>query len=111
MLAGKTGVATFFSPALNSDMIAGYTSVPSARWGVMVPQPINELQGKADAIDQTALVVMGIGLFIALLISIPASFILTRPLEKLSRITRIIGKKEGFNIKNLNSFNSKFFFL
>ncbi|WP_413692790.1 hypothetical protein [Psychromonas sp. KJ10-2] len=33
MLAGKTGVEKFYSPALKGDMIAGYTSVPGAGWG------------------------------------------------------------------------------
>ena len=109
MLAGKTGVATFFSPALNSDMIAGYTTVPSAGWGVMVPQPIEELQSKADTIDQTALLVMAIGLGIVLLIAIPVSFILTRPLERLSKATQAIGKKENFGLA-IDIPDSKFLF-
>ena len=33
MKAGKTGVAEFHSPALNIDMIAGYTTVKGFGWG------------------------------------------------------------------------------
>ena len=32
MKAGKTGVAEFHSPALNIDMIAGYTTVKGFGW-------------------------------------------------------------------------------
>lgn len=90
MLAGKTGVDEFYSPALKGDMIAGYTQVPNAKWGVMVPQPIKELQNKADAIDQTAIFVMLLGLGLALLITIPVSLILIKPLENLLRVIKLI---------------------
>lgn len=33
MKAGKTGDAEFHSPALNIDMIAGYTTVKGLGWG------------------------------------------------------------------------------
>ena len=90
MLAGKTGVDEFYSPALKGDMIAGYTQVPNAKWGVMVPQPIKELENKADAIDQTAIFVMLLGLGLALLITIPVSLILIKPLENLLRAIKLI---------------------
>ncbi|WP_298943514.1 diguanylate cyclase [uncultured Psychromonas sp.] len=90
MLAGKTGVDKFYSPALKGDMIAGYTQVPNAKWGVMVPQPIKELENKADAIDQTAIFVMLLGLGLALLITIPVSLILIKPLENLLRAIKLI---------------------
>jgi signal transduction histidine kinase len=36
-------------------MIAGYTYVPTTGWGVMVPQPIRELEANVEAIKATAL--------------------------------------------------------
>ncbi|MGB0438892.1 MAG: ATP-binding protein, partial [Paracoccaceae bacterium] len=48
MLAGKTGVAQFFSPPLQADMVAGYTFAEETGWGVMVPQPIEELVVRAE---------------------------------------------------------------
>ncbi|NQZ31417.1 MAG: diguanylate cyclase [Oceanospirillaceae bacterium] len=90
MLAGKTGVEKFYSPALKGDMIAGYTHVANANWGVMVPQPIQELKDKAREIDRTAIFVMLLGLGLALLITIPVSFVLIKPLENLSRVIKII---------------------
>jgi len=84
MLAGKTGVMQFFSPPLQADMIAGYTSVPSTGWGVMVPQPISELEDAAR-VEAGELLRLFIVLFLA---TTAASWVLsgviTRPLEKVS---------------------------
>jgi diguanylate cyclase (GGDEF)-like protein len=100
MMAGETGVEKFYSPALKGDMIAGYTSVPNAHWGVMVPQPIAELEIKASAIDQTAILVMLLGLGLACLIAIPVSFILIKPIENLLRIIKLIESKDAkVNVK------------
>lgn len=95
MLEGKTGVEKFYSPALKGDMIAGYTSVPKALWGVMVPQPIKELEDKAQNIDETAVFVMLLGLGLALLITIPISFVVITPLENLSNTIKLIERGDA----------------
>lgn len=95
MLSGKTGVEEFYSPALKGNMIAGYTHVANANWGVMVPQPIKELENKAQAIDETAIFVMLLGLGLAFLVTIPLSFVLINPLENLSRAIKLIEKGES----------------
>ncbi|MEQ8395260.1 sensor histidine kinase [Thalassobaculum sp.] len=43
MMRGESGVTEFFSPALQADMIAGFSTVSRTGWGVMVPQPVHEL--------------------------------------------------------------------
>lgn len=95
MLAGKTGVDKFYSPALKGDMIAGYTHVANASWGVMVPQPIKELEDRAQEIDEMAIVVMLLGLGLALLITFPVSFILINPLENLLKAIKLIEKGDS----------------
>ena len=95
MLQGKTGVEQFYSPAIKADMIAGYTYVTNAKWGVMVPQPIKELKDKAKEIDETAILVMLLGVSLAFLISIPASIVLIEPLEKLSKVIKLIEKGDS----------------
>lgn len=92
MLAGETGVETFFSPALKGDMIAGFTAVPSAGWGVMVPQPVVELHDKADEAENSALIVMGFGFFIAALLAMGAAFWMSRPLEKIADSAERVGR-------------------
>ncbi len=47
MIVGKSGVSEFYSPAVKMDMITGFTTVPGVGLGVMVPQPLEELQEKA----------------------------------------------------------------
>ncbi len=49
MITGNTGVMQFYAPPLKADVIAGYTYVPSTGWGVMVPQPIAELEAVAQS--------------------------------------------------------------
>lgn len=101
MLQGKTGVELFYSPALKGDMIAGYTSVTNAKWGVMVPQPVSELQNKAQRIDEMAAYVMLLGLGLAILLSIPVSFILVNPLEQLINAIKRIEKGESKTALNV----------
>lgn len=65
MMRGETGVATFYSPPMQADMIAGHTSVPSVGWGVMVPQPIQELEERANAVRNIAVILTAIGILVA----------------------------------------------
>lgn len=58
MIAGDTGVATFYSPPMQADMIAGFTFVARTGWGVMVPQPMSELIERAKASEATALYIV-----------------------------------------------------
>ena len=58
MMAGKTGVAIFYSPPMQADMISGFTFVARTGWGVMVPQPMSELEARAKASEKTALLIV-----------------------------------------------------
>ena len=62
MLKGENGVEKFYSPALKGDMIAGFTAVQPPGWGVMVPQPVIELEEAAGNVLQAALLILFIGL-------------------------------------------------
>ncbi|MEQ9488657.1 MAG: sensor histidine kinase [Alphaproteobacteria bacterium] len=57
MLAGETGTTQFYSPALEADMVTGYTSVPTPGWGVMVPQPLSEIREQVEGIQQAVILV------------------------------------------------------
>ena len=88
MLEGKTGVDTFFSPALKDDMIAGYATVKGAGWGVMIPQPMSELYEKADDARHSAFIVMVLGVLGALLVAGWFSVLIARPIEWISEKAR-----------------------
>nr|MDJ0613677.1 diguanylate cyclase [Rhizobiaceae bacterium] len=94
MMKGETGVGQFYSPALSTDMVAGYTTVPGPDWGVMVPQPIRELQAKADNVKSAVLTVLVFGLTLAALVAYLASKLLTHPFEQMVRAMNLIGAGE-----------------
>ncbi len=54
MKAGETGVSRFVSPALNQEMISAYSVVMGTGWGVMVPQPFDELRAHAAGVFRYA---------------------------------------------------------
>lgn len=82
MMAGDTGVIQFFSPAVKADMIAGYATVTSTGWGVMIPQPISELEERAAQVRQVALGVSCVGLFMALILGWWLARTFTRPIDR-----------------------------
>jgi signal transduction histidine kinase len=80
MMRGETGVSTFFSPPMNADMIAGHTAVPGVGWGVMVPQPVAELEQHANDIKRSGILIAFIGLIFAMIFSWLLSRFLARPI-------------------------------
>ena len=85
MLNGETGIETFYSPALKGDMIAGFTVVPEVGWGVMIPQPVIELQERADQAEKSALTVFLVGIAIACICGWIVAVLFARPLEVISQ--------------------------
>lgn len=88
MMRGETGIEQFYSPALKGEMIAGLTTVPGPGWGVMIPQPVEEIYQKARKNSHS--------LFLALLIgwTLSTGFVLlfinslVKPLEQLLQSIR-----------------------
>ncbi|WP_434056025.1 MAG: EAL domain-containing protein [Roseibium sp.] len=96
MLARQTGVEKFYSPALKGDMIAGFTFVHPVGWGVMIPQPIAELQQKADIARRSGVIVLAIGVVSALALALVVSLRVVRPIEQISRASsKIAGGEFG----------------
>lgn len=96
MMAGQTGVSQFYSPALEQDMIAGFNVIKQTGWGVMVPQPINELDIGIDKVKQSTLIISFISFIIAALLSWWIAGIVTHPIKTLARRTnRIAGSYDN----------------
>ncbi|MEP1092073.1 MAG: EAL domain-containing protein [Rhizobiaceae bacterium] len=83
MMRGETGIERFYSPAIEQDMIAGLTSVAPAGWGVMIPQPVQELYNKAYQDTKTVFVVIAIGLILTFGFVIVLLDSLAFPIERL----------------------------
>jgi len=92
MMQGRSGVTTFFAPAVNMDMVTGYTTVPSTGWGVMVPQPVVELVDLAEQVNRMALGVVIVGFIAAALISWLLAGLLTGPVRAAVAAAQDIAK-------------------
>lgn len=88
MMQRETGVTTFFSPALQADMVTGFTYVPTPGWGVMIPQPLAEIRAAAVQVQYRAAGIGLLGILIAGLLSWYLSGYLARPLSSIARTAR-----------------------
>lgn len=81
MLSGETGVTEFYSPFIKQDMVVGYAAVPRLGWGVMVPQPKQEIATRVQTllIRQAVWGILGVMLIAALAYGI--ALLVTRPLS------------------------------
>jgi signal transduction histidine kinase len=85
MMNGETGVTEFYSPPMKAGMIAGYAAVPGVGWGVMVPQPISELESRANDTQIIAIVISLAGVLIAALIGWWLAKFFARPIVAIER--------------------------
>jgi len=105
MMNGETGVTKFYTPAMNGDVVAGYTVVPETGWGVMVPQPFEELQERARINQDNTLVVMLIGIAVAGFISWFLSGILVGPIRSVVTATKFSDKDKFINPVKVSTSN------
>ncbi|NNE87288.1 MAG: EAL domain-containing protein [Silicimonas sp.] len=103
MMNGETGVEVFYSPALKRDMIAGFTSVRPVGWGVMIPQPIEELHDKAAFAKNSSAIALLFGLAGALFLAFIVSVFSSRPIEQISSAARQIANGELFDPSTLTT--------
>ena len=94
MMAGESGVETFYSPALKANMIAGFSTVAGPGWGAMIPQPLGELQESASAVRNGVLATASGGVLLAALISWYLSGLLTRPTRHLAEQALLVAKDD-----------------
>ncbi len=84
MMAGKQGVTEFYSSFIKQDMVAGYASVPVTGWGIMVPQPKNEVAAQVSQFMYSNYLWGGLGLIVAIIIGVLVSGWITRPINRLA---------------------------
>ena len=92
MMAGRNGVTTFFSPAVKMDMISGFTTVPRTGWGVMVPQPMDELIAQAHAVKRNAVTLAAFGVVAAALLGWFIAGRIIRPVDAVRLTARRIAE-------------------
>lgn len=90
MMRGETGVSQFFSPAAKKEMIAGFTTVPSTGWGVMIPQPLEELEARAEEVRQFSYLVVALGGFVAAVSGWIIGGFVARPIQAVSDAADVV---------------------
>ncbi|MCL1066205.1 diguanylate cyclase [Shewanella olleyana] len=90
MMNGESGVSQFYSPAVKDDMIAGFDVVPLTGWGVMIPQPLIELEQRAFVVIKFTLLVALVSLIVCSIFSWWIVGLITRPIDILTAKTRDI---------------------
>jgi len=91
-MEGKTGVMQFYSPAFKADMISAYTFVPETGWGILVPQPMDELYARAADVRKAATTISFFGLLAAALLSWLLAKYIARPLQAVGGAASAIAK-------------------
>ena len=92
MMAGDSGVSQFYSPAVRKDMISGFTTTPGTGWGVMVPQPLDELEARAESVLIVALLIASAGLATAAVIAWLLAGLVVEPVHGVLRAAAAIGR-------------------
>lgn len=95
ILAGEQGVDIFFSPALKGLMIAGFTAVEDAGWGVMVPQPVKELEANARRLTDAALYAALAAIFFSIFLSVIFSIWIARPINRVASTAKAMADGDG----------------
>lgn len=100
VLNGEDGVAQFFSPALQQEMLSGFATVPGPGWGVIVPQPVSELEEVAAQFNRDSLVVLSVGLGFSLLLALVVSVQFSRRLGNIATaVRRLTQEQDGVRVR------------
>jgi diguanylate cyclase (GGDEF)-like protein len=97
-MQGKTGVATFYSPFVKQDMVAGYAAVPEFHWVVITPQPLAEFEASANALLRSAgLIALG-GIVLGLLLGTVLAGWIAGPISALAESMRCL-PHNGYQVR------------
>lgn len=103
MLAQETGAIRFHSPALNADMLAGFTWVPGPNWGVMIPQPLGEIELRVIEARRHAVYLVLAGVVFAAFVSWMLSDFISRPVIAVANAARRLASGDlGAQVKSEN---------
>ncbi|MEE9310513.1 MAG: diguanylate cyclase [Cocleimonas sp.] len=96
---GKSGTMEFFSPNLEEDAVAGFTTVKKLGWGVMISQSKAALDSPLEQVMFTILKWLVIGIFLSLIVAYALTRQITKPLNELVLKSKEAGVRTGsFNL-------------
>ena len=92
MMAGETGVTEFYSSWRQEQMVAGYTSIPGIRWGIMVPQPRKEVEAQVYSLLYTQFTWALAGLVLAILLATLLARWITSSMQSLVKAANTLAQ-------------------
>ena len=100
-ITGRSGWAEY--EYNQQKKLAGYSFVPSTRWGLIAQQPLEEALAEVAAIRRTNLLIIAIAAVAAVLIGLAIAGALTRPIADIARAAQRL--TEGGTAPNLTVVN------
>ena len=94
-LKQKPGITTFYSPALETDMVAGFASAGKSGWGVIVPQPVSEIRDDAYILNVQALFVLAVGAFLSVCVGLFVAIAMSRWVGRMHSMTLAVAAGDG----------------
>ena len=91
--SGDAGVDEFVSPILQEKMIAGFAATRSVGWGVLIPQPLAELQETASRFNNDAFFVLSTGVIFSLALAVLVSLQLSRRINRVAGAVHAIAQE------------------
>ncbi len=108
MMAGETDVSRFNSPYVGAEAIAGFTTTPKTGWGVMIPQPLSELQAHVSQVQRMVWFVISLALLFAGLLGGLVSRCLATPLQRIDlAATHFAAGDYGARVGELGAFHTQ----
>ncbi len=96
----ENSIQRFYYPNGDEEMIAGIASVPSADWGIMVSQPVSEIQSKVSSIIVKSFAVVLFGLMLAVIGIAGLLKLFVRPIEKA--VAEMRNNADGQRLSTIN---------
>ncbi|MFK8077551.1 MAG: EAL domain-containing protein [Granulosicoccus sp.] len=90
ILDGAGGTSENYSSAINEEMVSGQALVNGLGWGVMIPQPVAELERNANELNLIALFIAVSGMAVAVFVSWCVANVFTRPLNNIVSYTESV---------------------
>jgi len=99
MKKGRSGSMDFYSPNLEEDAVAGFSTVKKLGWGVMIFQSKADLDLPLKQVMSTILIWLVIGIFFALIVAYMLTRQITKPINSLVLKSKEAGVRTGtFNL-------------
>ncbi len=94
MMSGMSGTDSFRSDRMGITMVAGFSAIPNLGWGIMIPQPKQELTSVFGSIRNSIMLWLLFGVLSAAVIAWKLASEITTPIKLLIQKTSQLSKSQ-----------------